>query len=481
VAAAARGVQRMHGRGDWVVWTDRSGEQWQIWARNVAAGGEPFALTAAASTQDDPFTDGRYVVWQGRQEDSTWAVYWMDLENLAAGAKILAALPDIDETNPSITWPWAVWQARDVRVAGVPAQLAALNLVTGVRRMVAPEGGQDQLDPYVDSDCVVWQDWRDVGPGEIYFQNLETGETRRITASPAGQYRPAMSGPVIVWQDNRNGQLDLYAHDLRDGRETRLTATPYDESSPAIQGEWVCLIDNQLGAGAENLRLLHLASLRSAPMTRTETQKRFPALLTGHLAWLDLAPGGARVVAGALPSLRAVYAERNAVPVTEAMLARAATAFELLDGWRTEANIVEVATYEQIWPEVVRRRAWRDAGGTLQGENFALTVGMFVWLGFDRDQLIDFGPAESGPVDLPAGASVLTYSGFPVGYTAFRMMDQLGAGPARALRMHDPASGRWLTVQTGAGGRLVGADFPIPRIAVVLVDMQTAVEGWIPE
>ena len=70
---------------------------------------------------------------------------------------------------------------------------------------------------------------------------------------------------------------------------------------------------------------------------------------------------------------------------------------------------------------------------------------------------------------------------FPVGYTAFRMMDQLGAGPARALRMHDPASGRWLTVQTGAGGRLVGADFPIPRIAVVLVDMQTAVEGWIPE
>ncbi|NLF86540.1 MAG: hypothetical protein GX571_10600 [Lentisphaerae bacterium] len=216
-------------------------------------------------------------------------------------------------------------------------------------------------------------------------------------------------------------------------------------------------------------------------MTRTETQKRFPALLTGHLAWLDLAPGGARVVAGALPSLRAVYAERNAVPVTEAMLARAATAFELLDGWRTEANIVEVATYEQIWPEVVRRRAWRDAGGTLQGENFALTVGMFVWLGFDRDQLIDFGPAESGPVDLPAGASVLTYSGFPVGYTAFRMMDQLGAGPARALRMHDPASGRWLTVQTGAGGRLVGADFPIPRIAVVLVDMQTAVEGWIPE
>jgi beta propeller repeat protein len=480
IAAADRGVQRMHGCGDWVVWTDRSGGQWQIWARNVTTNGEPFALTTAANTQDDPFTDGRYVVWQGRQEDSTWAVYGIDLENLPAGVQVLAALQDIDETNPSIAWPWVVWQTRDVRVAGAPSQLAALNLATGVRRKVSP-GGQNQLDPYVDADRVVWQDWRDVGPGEIYFQDLETGEERRITTSTAGQYRPAMSGPVIVWQDNRNGQLDLYAHDLRDGRETRLTDTPYDESSPTILGEWVGLVDNQLGAGIENLRLLHLASLRSAPMTRSGTQKRFPALLTGHLAWLDVTPAGARVVAGELPSLRAVYAERNAVPVTDQMLATAATAFDLLDRWRTEANIVEVATYEQIWPEVVRRRAWRDAGGALQGENFALTVGMFVWLGFDRAQLIDFGPAETGPVDLPAGASVLTYSGFPVGYTAFRMMRQLGLEAVQSLRMHDPASGRWLTVQAGAGGRLVGADFPIPRIAVVLVDMQTAVEGWIPE
>jgi hypothetical protein len=77
-----------------------------------------------------------------------------------------------------------------------------------------------------------------------------------------------------------------------------------------------------------------------------------------------------------------------------------------LKRWRADANVIEVATYEQLWPEVVMRRAWRDGGGALQGDDFPLTVGMFVWLGFDRAQLIDFGPSESGPLDLPQGASV---------------------------------------------------------------------------
>ncbi|MDA3926313.1 MAG: hypothetical protein PF904_16595 [Kiritimatiellae bacterium] len=479
VAAASRGVQHMHGRGEWVVWTDRSGDQWQIWARNVADDGEAFAITTASSTQDDPYTDGRYVVWQGRQEDSTWAVYWTDLSNTNAGVNVLSALPDIDEINPTIHWPWAVWQERDVRSSDLPFQIVARNLVTDARRKVSPST-QDQLAPNVNADRVVWQDWRDVGPGEIYFQDLESGEERRITTDPTGQYNPTISGATIVWQDNRNGELDIYAFDLRDNQESRLTATPYDESSPIVEGEWVFYVDNSMGPDLENLRLMHLGSLRSAPMTHSESKKSFPALLTRHTAWLDVTSAGARVVAGDLPSLRGVYAERNAVPVTQQMLATATTAFDLLDRWRTEANIIEVATYEQLWPTTVMHRAFRDAEGILQGDDFDLSVGMFVWLGFDRAQLIDFGPAESGSIDLAEGANVMTYSGFPVGYSGFDMMRDIGLENVRALRMHDATSGRWLTVQVDAG-QLVGNDFAIPRIAVILVDMEMAVTGWCPQ
>ena len=195
-------------------------------ARNIATNGAAFALTSSANTQDDPFTDGRYVVWQGRQEDSTWAVYWTDLTDPGMPIHVLSALPDIDETTLNLLAVGGLASTRRTHRLGSDTTVREKPW-TGALRAVSPTT-QDQLDPHVNADRVVWQDWRDVGPGEIYFQDLETGEERRITTSTAGQYKPAMDGHIIVWQDNRNGQQDLYAFDLRDGRETRLTDTPYE-------------------------------------------------------------------------------------------------------------------------------------------------------------------------------------------------------------------------------------------------------------
>jgi len=68
---------------------------------------------------------------------------------------------------------------------------------------------------------VVWEDERDVGQGEIYFKNLETGAFRRITTNIFGQYHPAISGNWIVWQDNRNGEVDIYGYDFLRNRKSR--------------------------------------------------------------------------------------------------------------------------------------------------------------------------------------------------------------------------------------------------------------------
>jgi beta propeller repeat protein len=479
VAPAESGVQRMQGRGAYAVWTDRSGVQWQIRSRNVDAGGSPFAVTAADATQDDPYTDGRYAVWQGRQADSTWAVYWADLADVSRTVHVLSALPDADETNPVMDWPWAVWQVKDVRTSGAPSQLFATNFVTGVSRFVSPTT-QDQLDACVSLDRVVWQDWRDVGPGEIYFQDLETGEQRRLTANTAGQYKPAFSGPFVVWQDNRDGNLELYAHDLRNRRETRLTSTAYDEANPVLTGDWLLYTENSLGADLDNLRLMHLPTLRTAPMTRTPSRKRCPALLAQYSAWIDTVGGAGRVVAGPLPSVRAVYAQRNAVPVTEQMADTFGSAFNLIRSWNTQAHVVEVLVYDQLWPAVISRRAWRSPAGEPGGEDFQLVAGQFIWMGFDRSELIDFGPASGATLNLPAGASVVTFTDFPMEYSAFRMARQIGLDNLRAVRMFDPGSGQWKTVEVIDGG-LVGEDFAIPRIAVMYFDMVSPVSGWRPE
>jgi len=57
---------------------------------------------------------------------------------------------------------------------------------------------------------LVWQDFRDVGFGEIYFRDLETGEQRRLTNNGFGQYSPDIDGNWVVWQDNRNTQVEIY-------------------------------------------------------------------------------------------------------------------------------------------------------------------------------------------------------------------------------------------------------------------------------
>ena len=86
---------------------------------------------------------------------------------------------------------------------------------------------------------------------------------------------------------------------------------------------------------------------------------------------------------------------------------------------------------------------------------------------------------NSGPINLPAGASVLSYTRFPGGYTAYRLLNQLGLGTVRSVRMLDSESGRWVTAQV-LNGRPVGTDFTIPSVAVLMLDLNGPVNNFTP-
>jgi hypothetical protein len=119
------------------------------------------------------------------------------------------------------------------------------------------------------------------------------------------------------------------------------------------------------------------------------------------------------------------------------------------------------------------------SNGVPVGPNFVLTAGSFLWIQFDSRRVLDLGPAGAGVVNLSAGVNVFSFTQFPSQYSAYQLLTQLGANNARAVRMLDSESGRWVAASFG-NGRLVGNDFTIPKVAVLMLDMANPVLNFRP-
>jgi beta propeller repeat protein len=477
LADETRGPKNPDARGHWAVWQDQSDGNYEIYAQDLATNVPVLKVTDVALGQENPRTDGRYVVWQGRQNNGNWDIFLKDLAGGSATRALTEAM-NTDEVNPAIDWPWVVWQTRTVGNTTAPWQLMATNLESGQSFFVWAST-QDQLDPGVQAGRVVWQDWRDVGPGEIYFANLETGERRRITTNTFGQYHPAIYNNWIVWQDNRNTEVDLYGFDLLRNAEVRLTSTAENETRPFLDGPWLVCLEDSLGPLTANARLIHLPSLRAVPLTRTGTLKDRPALAAGKAIWLDTANNLSRVLAADVPSLQAVFQNRNTVVVTDAMAAYQQNAYALLTLWHAQAGVQEITHYASLVPQVASETvSW--ANGEPTGPNFTLSPGSFLWIKFADSQVVDLGLNSPGPADLVAGANVLSYAGFPSQYSAFQLLNHLGLANARAVRMLDSESGQWVVAEV-IDSRLAGSDFQIPRVAVLMLDMVNPINSFMPQ
>ena len=174
LADVTRGPKNPYARGHWAVWQDQSDGNWQIYAQDLSTSGAPvLKLTTGALSQENPRTDGRYIVWQGRQANGNWDVYLKELGSPDAPRQLTSS-PNKDAVNPAVDWPWVVYQVKSTLSPSSPWLLRAHNLVEDQVTTVSPST-QDELDPDVQAGRVVWQDWRNVGAGEIYYHNLENG------------------------------------------------------------------------------------------------------------------------------------------------------------------------------------------------------------------------------------------------------------------------------------------------------------------
>ena len=470
--------QRPDAAGTWLVWQEqRADGNWDV--RGLSLEAQPWTpvwITEDPQDQERPRTDGRWVVWQDRQPDGSWDVR---ARELGSGSEPVAVTdtPGADETRPDVDWPWVVYQRRPAGDPDAPWQVWAHNLLTGDSGPVDPSS-QDQKDPSVHAGRVVWQDLRDVGNGEIYLADLEEGTPSvRLTHDPGGQFHPDIFGDWVVWEDNRNLQVDLYGYDLLRGAVVRLTDTPFDEATPRADGSWVVYAEDSAGETRNNLRVLSLWNRASVQLTNAASDKATPVLASGWMAWADDRSGLWQVMAARLPDLQPVFDNRNLVAVTPDMASRQGSAFALLRRWHDEAGVTEITRYVSLLPQPVAETASWSNGPV--GVNFGLEPGSFLWVGFDDTRILDLGAGTCGALDLAEGVNAVGYTCFPDGYSAFRLIRDLGLANVSAVRVLDSGAGRWRAALV-RGGRIVGEDFPVPRVAVVLLDMSQPLTGWQP-
>jgi len=84
---------------------------------------------------------------------------------------------------------------------------------------------------------VVWA--KTFSESGVWARRLDDDAAFQVSAVNSQQYTPAISGDIVVWSDNRNGQYDIYGKNLLTGLEFPIAVDPGDKWCPAIDGNLV--------------------------------------------------------------------------------------------------------------------------------------------------------------------------------------------------------------------------------------------------
>lgn len=94
----------------------------------------------------------------------------------------------------------------------------------------------DQGWPVISGDTIVWNDARN-GQVDIYMYDLSTKTETRITTGAADEYIPQISGDKIVWHEGAWGNLDIFVHDLSTSTTKQITPDAGDQVWVNISGD----------------------------------------------------------------------------------------------------------------------------------------------------------------------------------------------------------------------------------------------------
>jgi beta propeller repeat protein len=219
--------------GTVVVWTEGRDRGNGIFGTYLDTG-EVFRVSDARGHQQYPAVSGSVVVWQDNREGN-WDVYGYDLE---ASKEFPLVEQNEDQTRPAISGRTVVWEDWRDRKAG--PDIFAFDLET--RKSTRLTSNHDAYQPAVSDRWVVW-----VGKAEqaVFARNLGKDKTIRLSSAAGPKGRPAISGELVVWADERNGDSDIYGYDLETGVEFPILIRDEPQTDPDIHGATVVWSDGR--------------------------------------------------------------------------------------------------------------------------------------------------------------------------------------------------------------------------------------------
>jgi len=155
-------------------------------------------------------------------------------------------------------------------------------------------GAFHEIDPAISGDIVVWHDERN-GQWDIYGHNLATGQTFPVCVAGKDQVRPSVSGNIVVWEDRRNGHPeysgDIYGYDLSTGREFVVyedTGPILHARRPEISGDWVVWSDYRSEAGGYGVYAHNLSTQQDKTLHVGDDQPGYGLQVRGDVAvWYE--------------------------------------------------------------------------------------------------------------------------------------------------------------------------------------------------
>lgn len=134
-------------------------------------------------------------------------------------------------------------------IAAVTASVAVLvatAFVATAQGAVTPVviGGRYPTAPAVSGARAVWADQSPAGPGnDIYLYDNTTKVTSVLRGGSQDELDPDISGDIVVWTDYRTSLPRVYAYDIRTGVETAVDAvTSGEQVQPSVSGDWIAYI-----------------------------------------------------------------------------------------------------------------------------------------------------------------------------------------------------------------------------------------------